>query len=357
MLYFRKSIVFFLFFLLAFTSCQKKEYSDAQFFLGTSIYIRIIQGGSEDLIKAVFEKIHAIEKMMSTSKDDYSSTVLLDINAQSMNALRSAGTANIDYSNPNHIKHYSLPLELATVIRRGVQIAQQTEGAFDPTIAGLVELWGFGTQNFGVPTENSIAELLPRINWKTLAVSEDGELSMGIGQSIDVGGIAKGYAADIAKDFLQENGVEAAILDFGGNIVVFGNKNEKDSWKIGIQKPYEPGAIVLALEVKEASVVTSGVYERYFEVEGKEYFHILDAKTGYPADNELLSVSVLHSESITADALATGIFVMGLEKGMRFIEEREDVEGILLTREKKIFVSSGLKKAIKLIAADFSLME
>ncbi len=339
--------------LFFFVSCQSKEYSASRLLLGTSVFIRVFEGGTEQALEDIFARVQKIEEEMSVSTDDYEQTVLLDINRQSSLAASTLGLADIDYAKEEHTKVYELSEELATVIKEGLRISQETDGAFDMTIASALRLWGFNSGESLVPSQRELDEALRLVDWSVASVDQN-QLRLGIGQSIDVGGIAKGYAADIVKKLLQEQGVKTAILDFGGNIVVFGQKKSKETWKIGIQKPYITDEIVAILSLAEGSVVTSGVYERYFEKDGKEYFHILDPKTGYPADNDLLSVTLVCDTSIQADGFSTGVFVLGLEKGLAFVEGEDNLEAIFITREKTVVLSSGLKDKVELAAEEYS---
>ena len=363
-----KKITFIFLLFLIFLSCQKKIYSDTEFLLGTVVSIQLIDGGNQEIIQQSFEKIKNIEEMMSVSSDDYTSTVLLDINRQSHKALQQffltkkikQGNIHIvDYTNPDTLRNYIVPIELAEVLKVSIDLARISNGTFDPTISPIVDLWGFNSGEALVPSDNDIQMQLARVNWQSMLL-EDNILSLGIGQKIDVGAIAKGYAVDLIQTYLQKQGVKVALLDFGGSIFVLGEKQNKEPWKIGIQKPYSSGEYLLILRVFDRtgmSIVTSGVYERYFEVEEKKYFHILDPRTGYPARNTLLSVSIVHKNSIIADALATAVFVMGLEEGQSFIETQDGVEAIFITYNKTIVVSSGLKNSVELVNEDYMIIE
>ncbi len=350
-------------------SCQKSNYSDAELLLGTVVSIQLIEGGTQNLIQQSFRTIKSIEQMMSVSSDDYDSTVLLDINRQSQDALaqfyrrenmsKALSEKGVDYTDPRNIRDYVVPAELAEVLAVSIDIARMSNGAFDPTISPIVDVWGFNSEEAFVPDDSEIQLQLAKVHWQSMFL-EGNVLRLGVGQSIDVGAIAKGYAADLVKTYLQDQGVRAAILDFGGNIVVFGEKQQGKSWNIGIQKPYAPGEYVLVLKIFNTtgmSIVTSGVYERYFEVDGKEYFHILDPRTGYPARNTLLSVTIVHSKSVVADALATAVFVMGLEEAHLFIEAQPEAEAIFITRDKTIVVSSGLKDNVELASKEYMMDE
>jgi thiamine biosynthesis lipoprotein len=165
------------------------------------------------------------------------------------------------------------------------------------------------------------------------------------GMGIDLGGIAKGYAADISVDYLMEQGVDYGIINFGGNVYAFGEKYDSESWRIGIQAPGENrGSYVGIAEIRDKAVVTSGKYERYFVQDGVRYHHILSTEDGYPVRNGLASVTVITDRSLDADALSTLLFTLGLEEGIRRAEELEDVEAVFLTEEKIVYTTGGLRE-------------
>ncbi|EPN2092521.1 FAD:protein FMN transferase, partial [Clostridium botulinum] len=176
------------------------------------------------------------------------------------------------------------------------------------------------------------------------------------GQAIDLGAIAKGYTADELKKVLLNYNVSSAFLSLGGNVYVLGNKPDKTPWKIGVQNPLEPRGDYLGIvSVSDKSVVTSGNYERFFERNGKRYHHIFDTKTGYPAEKGLISVSIISDKSIDGDALSTSVYTLGLDEGKKLIESLNNVEAVFVTKDKKVYITSGLKDTFKLTNTDFKL--
>jgi thiamine biosynthesis lipoprotein len=163
------------------------------------------------------------------------------------------------------------------------------------------------------------------------------------GMMLDVGGIAKGYAADLVRDYFIEEEIQGAIINLGGNIQTVGRKPDGEPWRIGIQDPGSPrGDYVLIVEFLDGAIVTSGTYERYFQVDGKRYHHILNTETGYPVENSIESVSILTGDSFIADALSTAVFSMGLEAGMEFVESYPGTEAVFIDSQKMVHLSSGL---------------
>lgn len=178
------------------------------------------------------------------------------------------------------------------------------------------------------------------------------------GQAIDLGAIAKGYAGDEVKRILTNNGIDTAFVNLGGNVVTIGTKLDGSPWRIGIQNPLdERGSHLAIIEIKDRAVVTSGNYERYFIEDGKKYHHIMNPKTGYPAEEGIISSTIVSDSSIDADALSTSLYVMGLEKGLSLIEKMENVEAVIITDDNKVYITAGLKDSFKLTNPKFDLIE
>jgi thiamine biosynthesis lipoprotein len=277
-------------------------------------------------IPAVFELIEEIENKMSVKKEG---TEAVRVNER-------AGEGPVRVSR-----------QTFEVIRQGKRYSMLGEGAFDVTIKPLVDLWGIGTEAARVPAQEEIEQALEKVDYRKLRLNEDrGSVELlEQGMGLDLGGIAKGYASDEAAKLLRERGVEYGIINFGGNVLAFGEKGGDTAWRIGIQSPVEErGQYVGVVEVRNEAVVTSGKYERYFEEDGTRYHHILSTEDGRPVRNSLTSVSIVTEEALKADALSTMIFVQGLEQGLRTAEQLEGVEAILITEEEVIYTTSGLRE-------------
>jgi thiamine biosynthesis lipoprotein len=174
---------------------------------------------------------------------------------------------------------------------------------------------------------------------------------------VDLGAIAKGYAADEVAEILKENGVQHAIINLGGNVLTIGGNMKGSPWRIGIQDPFNPrGEFMGIITIEDKTVVTSGTYERYFEQDGKRYHHILDPRTGYPAENEVASVSIITNKSMDGDGNSTSVLLLGLEEGMKFVESQEGVDAIFVTYDKKVYITSGLKDVFTVTNSQFTLM-
>lgn len=216
-------------------------------------------------------------------------------------------------------------------VERALYYSELSGGKFDITIAPVSALWDF--KNQVIPSKDEISEALQNVDYHSIEI-KNGEISSGTKQ-IDLGGIAKGYIADRATEYLKENGAANALVNFGGNICMIGEYN------IGIQKPFDD-SVIASIALKDKCVVTSGIYERYIESYGKIYHHILDPKTGYGAENELASVTVIGEKALDCDALSTVCMLLGTESGMDIINNTADTEAVFIDRENNITLSSGL---------------
>jgi len=245
--------------------------------------------------------------------------------------------------------------EAADLVSDALRIADETHGAFDPTIGPISSLWNI-SENPRVPSPDEIAVALPLINFRDVEVKGNTVTLQKSGMQLDLSGIAKGLAADLAIEIYKQNGIENAILYLGGNVYVYGDKKDGSDFNVGLRNPQGTAKDYVAIiSVRNTSVVTSGVYERYFESGGKTYHHLFDPKTGYPTENELLAVTVVCQSSANADALSTALFVMGLEDGLAFAEQTEDIEAVFFTNSREIYVTSGLEDNIEITNEAYTL--
>ena len=225
----------------------------------------------------------------------------------------------------------------------GLEIADKTEGAFEPTIYPVLTAWGFTLDENRVPSEAELAELLKRVDYRYIRQSGS-EVTLQNGATLDFGAIAKGYAGDCVTQILRERGISSALIDLGGSITAVGKKPDGSDWKIGVKDPTGDGNVGI-LALSDLSAVTSGAYERYFTAEdGTVYGHIIDPATGCPVDNDLLSVTIISENATLCDALSTALFVMGSEKARNFCRENGSVMGfdiILITKNRELILSGG----------------
>lgn len=225
------------------------------------------------------------------------------------------------------------------IIERSLYYSELTNGRFDITICPVSMLWDF--KNSVVPGRDEIAEALRSVDYQSIEINND-EINLN-GKKIDLGGIAKGYIADKVKDYFINKGVKRGIINLGGNIVVFG-----DDYDVGIQNPSGEG-IIATMRMKNKTAVTSGIYQRYIEEDGKIYHHIIDPSTGYGVENELASVTVIGDSSLDCDALSTVCMLMGTSEGIKIINDIENTEAVFISRKGEITLTSGLYREGKRI--------
>lgn len=225
-----------------------------------------------------------------------------------------------------------------------LEYARLSGGTFDPTIEPLVTLWDIMADEPHVPDADAISAALARVDWTKVSV--DGNVvTLPAGMGLDLGGIAKGYIADKLREYLSENGVDSALINLGGNVLTLGGKPDGSNFTIGVQKPFGQNSDILgACRLKGMSVVTSGIYERYFVEDDRLYHHILDTKTGYPVENELYSVTIISPTSTDGDALSTICFALGSEDGMALIETLDGIECVYCLSDGTLLFSSGARK-------------
>ncbi|ADL03439.1 ApbE family lipoprotein [[Clostridium] saccharolyticum WM1] len=239
----------------------------------------------------------------------------------------------------------TLSPDVADLLSRGLYYSQISEGAFDITVEPLSSLWNFTSEHPAVPPAEKIEEARKKVDYRNLKLEGNTVTFLSPDTSLDFGAIAKGYIADRMKDFLLEKGVKSAIINLGGNVLCVGQKPEGKPFKIGLQKPYaDRNETIETLDIKDMSVVSSGVYERHFVKDGVNYHHILNPRDGYPYENGLVSVTILSKLSADGDALSTTCFSLGLEKGMKLLESIDGVYGVFITEAGEVLYSQGARE-------------
>ena len=304
--------------------CYQSRPSQSEFILNTVCTITLYDRGKPGIYREIFTRLKEIENRMSVFS--------IDGDLDRIN--KAAGNHPINVS-----------ADVFKVIEKAVYYAEISEGAFDPTIAPVVALWGMGGENPKVPAREEIERVLPLVDWRCIELDRVNKtvFLMNPGMALDLGGIAKGYAADEAADIIRKAGIPRAIIDLGGNILTVGQKKDKSLWKIGLQNPLDDrGAYIGIVQVKEKTVVTSGVYERFFTENGVQYHHLFSPDNGYPVRNDLLSVSIITDLSMHGDALSTASFILGYDKGRALIESLEGVMGVFVFEDKTIRLTRGV---------------
>jgi thiamine biosynthesis lipoprotein len=228
------------------------------------------------------------------------------------------------------------------LIKRAKAVSLLPDSLFNFTIGPLVKRWKIGFNGHSVPAASDLQSLLTLTNPHDVVLDENSRsvFLQHAGMEIDLGAIAKGYIADVVRDFLRQEQVEQGLINLGGNVQTLGASGE-EGWGIGLKKPFaEADSLLGVINVSNKSVVTSGIYERYFELNGQRYHHILDPKSGYPLDNELQSVTVISDDSIDGDIYTTLLYGMGIEKSLEYLQNHAHIEAIFVTQQQQIICSS-----------------
>ncbi len=304
-------------------------YKETRFLMGTFVEVTVkdTRDKARQAVRAVFDELRRVEDLTSFHKP----SDLTKVNA-------SAGSGAMQ-SDP----------ELVALINASLNFARETKGAFDPTLGPLSKLWNFSGGDPRLPEDSEIQSALAKKGWRRVKTDTTaGTVTLpDEGMSLDLGGIAKGYSLDRASKVLKELGVRAALINAGGDILAVGEKSPGKPWRIGVQDPRNPKGLVAVAEIRDKVIVTSGDYERFFLRDGKRYHHILNPETGYPATG-LQSVTIIAPYGVTADAMATATFGLGVKRGLDYVENTPGVEGFMIDADGKRFLSSGAKDFLKL---------
>jgi thiamine biosynthesis lipoprotein len=330
---------------LCLSACAKQtpaESSATEFVLGTVCSIRVVQGGSaaanSAAIDAAFARLRELEAELTVNKEG---SQIDAVNA-------SAGIAPVKVG-PDAI----------AIIRKGLGYAGLSEGAFDPSVGPLVKLWGIGTDHARLPPQAEIDAALKLVGWKDVVLDEAaGTVFLKRkGMALDLGSATKGYAADEAARILKAAGVRSAVIDLGGNVLVIGKKPDGKPWRVGLQDPdLERGNYIGIASLDDMTMVTSGVYERFFEAGGVRYHHILGTKDGYPVQNGLTSVTIITKKSFDADGVTTMLFALGREKGLALAKEL-GIEVIMLDAGHRVYMTPGVSKLFQITNESYKLAE
>ena len=240
----------------------------------------------------------------------------------------------INHAAPAYV---SVSEDTRKLLSLALEYCRRSDGQIDITIAPVKDLWGFSDLDHAqIPESETLSERLTHVDYRKIEMDGDKVRLTDPEAAIDLGFIAKGYIADRLKEFLIKEGVTSAIINLGGNVLTIGSK-QGQPFKIGIQKPFsDTGTPITTVLCTDSSVVTSGIYERYFVQDNVQYHHILDPSTGYPADTDLLSATILSGDSTTGDALSTTCLLLGLDKAKNLIASIDGVEAVFITKDYEI---------------------
>jgi Membrane-associated lipoprotein involved in thiamine biosynthesis len=302
------------------------------FAMDTVMNLTAYGSGAKTALDASSDAITGLEDRLSRTKSDSEITAV-------NNAAGSAVTVDSD---------------VAALVSSALTYSAATGGAFDITIAPVVTAWGFTTGEYRVPSQSELAELLKKVDSSRVTVSGDA-VALGAGQSIDLGGIAKGYTSDVVEGIFRDDGIASGMISLGGNVYVRGSKPDGSAWRVAVQDPSDSSSYVGVLKLTDAFAVTSGGYQRYFEENGVRYHHIIDPATGSPAENGLISVTIVADANgddakdntpgngTMCDAFSTALFVMGTDKAEEFWRTGKYPFGmVLVTSDGRVLVTSDI---------------
>lgn len=332
--FFKKTILFLTALMLALANlfgCAFPSISGANpqsitfFALDTVIQLTIYDKGKESLLSEAEDLVTSYEALFSATLSD-----------SDIYRINHAGGEWVDVSE-----------ETISLLEEALKYCGYSDGLLDITILPVKELWDFTSEKPSVPSDADLQRALTHVDYTVVELGENKVRLTDKTAMLDLGCIAKGYIADRLYAFLTKNGVTSALLSLGGNIITIGTKPDGSSFTVGIQKPFaETGTAITTVSCSDAypeynSVVTSGIYERCFEANGILYHHILDAKTGYPVENDIASVTILSTSSTEGDALSTLCLLLGMEKSKELIGSLYSVEAIFITKDGEIIRLSG----------------
>lgn len=245
----------------------------------------------------------------------------------------------------NQKKQMKVSEETLELIEFAKKKSAQTEDAFDISVYPIVELWGFPTQKYRVPSDSEIQNLLKNVDSQKIKINKKTNVvTLEKNMKIDLGGIAKGYTSQRIAKIYKKDGVKSGVISLGGNVQAIGEKTDGSRWKVGIQSPDDTESMIGGYEAKDEAVITSGAYERYFEKNGKKYHHIIDPATGRPSEKDLKSVTIISKNGTLSDTLSTTLFVMGKEKAISYWKKHSNEFNMILVDENnKIYISQGIK--------------
>ncbi len=235
------------------------------------------------------------------------------------------------------------------VLEKSREVYEKTDGAFDPTVAPLVNAWGFGPDTTQLPSKAKVDSLLRYVGFDKIVFTQASVTKTAPGVSLNFSAIAKGYGVDVVADYLQQQGINNMMVEIGGEVVAHGTNEQGNVWRIGINNPEQPGELTSAISLDNQAIATSGDYLNYYEKDGKRYAHTLNPATGYPVEHTLLSASVIAKDCMTADAYATAFMVMGLEKTKQLLQQNPSLDVYLIYDDNgkdKTYMTDNLRKKV-----------
>ena len=350
---------------IKFNNKIKKNINSRVFILLTTILLQILlvsckQTNQEPISKTAF----ALDTMISITLYDSDDEEILDSAMELVNRYEGIYSRTISTSELSKLNNRELLAisdnpyvvqisdELREIIDYGLQYSELSQGKFDIAIGSLTSLWDFKTENPKIPEQELISQAIKNAGYDRLMLEDNIITLQDDGTIIELGAIAKGYIADKVKEYLLSEGIKSAIINLGGNVLCLGEKPNNEPFKIGIQKPFAGrNEIVATMDIKDMSIVTSGIYERFFNIEEKTYHHILNPETGFPYENNLISVTIISPKSVDGDGLSTTCFALGLNDGMELVNNIDGIHAIFITKDYEFHYTDGFFEDIEVIEA------
>ncbi len=333
---------------------KQKECSITGFAFDTVYTITIYQGGNQEMLDACVAKCTQYEQIFSRTLE---TSELYRVNQLSgeyeAGNQETIGRLQREKKLPAYqvLADGSLEIEisepLAELIAAGIRYGEISQGKFDITIEPVSSLWNFTAEQPVLPDASSLENALPYVDYHRVSLQKQKLRLQQPGMGLDLGGIAKGYIADQLKQYLTGQGVKSALIDLGGNILCVGGKPDGSDFRIGIQQPFaDRNETIATVALQGQSVVSSGIYERYFMEQDQMYHHILDPETGYPRESDLVAVTIISDQSVDGDGLSTTCFGLGLDAGMDLIHRTDGVTAAFITRDEKLHYAEGFRELL-----------
>ena len=266
-----------------------------------------------------------------------------------LDALFSISSESGDIYALNRDHSATLHEDTQALLKRALEVSDSTDGIFDCTIEPVMDAWGFTTQNYRVPSADELQQMLTHVDYKQ--VQQNGsDVSIPVDVQVDLGGIAKGYTSDRIMQVLADDGVTSGIVSLGGNVQALGCKPDGSKWRVAVQDPNDEGENFAVVEIADEAVITSGGYQRYFEEDGATYHHIIDPRTGYPADSGVISSTIISHDGTLADGLSTSLFIMGVDDALDYWRAHSDeFDAILMDENGTVYVTDGIADRCSLL--------
>lgn len=302
------------------TGCAPKPYSKTIFAMDTVMTLTAYGENAQDAVEAAVARLFEMDALFSVTNPK-----------SEIATLNAADGADVTVSP-----------EVYGLLETAVAYSEKFAGYFDITISPIVALWGFYSDVFAVPDAAAVQDALTQVDYHFVNLKSDLTVSLDGGAQIDLGAIAKGYAAEQVREVFANYGVQNALIDLGGNILALGSKQGAASWRVAVRDPFDSAAQLCILAVSNQALVTSGSYQRYFEQDGVRYHHIMSPETGEPAESDLISVTVITDDALYADTLSTALFVMGSDRAAAYWRSSHDFEAVFVRTSGEILCTPGV---------------